>query len=146
MNGRRKKIEEELPQLIGKDYRITSLDTNEYNCIAWAAEKIERWWWPTDEAYWPPEATRNKSLTGFVEAFSKLGYSPCESAVFEPEFQKIAIFCDDEGQPTHAARQLANGKWTSKLGRLEDIEHNLTDLEGSFYGHVKAFLKKKISS
>jgi hypothetical protein len=44
---------------------------------------------------------------------------------------------------THAARQLDNGKWTSKLGQLEDIEHeSLEALSGAVYGSVVQVLKK----
>ncbi len=46
------------------------------------------------------------------------------------------------GVPEHAARQLANGRWTSKLGRAEDIEHQLHDLEGEVYGTVALLMKR----
>jgi hypothetical protein len=32
--------------------------------------------------------------------------------------------------------------WTSKLGRIEDIEHELNGLEGQEYGTVKQFMKR----
>jgi len=55
---------------------------------------------------------------------------PCDSAEVEPQFQKLAIYARDDGQhdggqPTHVARQFPNGRWTSKIGELEDIEHEL---------------------
>jgi hypothetical protein len=49
-----------------------------------------------------------------------------------------------DGEPTHAARQLPNGKWTSKLGRWQDIEHELDGLVGEMYGTVKQILKRAI--
>jgi hypothetical protein len=61
-------------------------------------------------------------------------------------FQKIAIYMK-YGKPCHAARQLSNGKWSSKLGGWEDIEHELTGLEGigeHEYGYVEQILKRKI--
>jgi hypothetical protein len=45
--------------------------------------------------------------------------------------------------PTHAARQLPNGRWSSKLGKLEDIEHALDDICGSAYGSVVPVLKRR---
>jgi hypothetical protein len=48
-------------------------------------------------------------------------------------------------EPRHTARQLAQGTWTSKLGRSEDIEHRLEDLEGSLYGKVVKLLKRPAS-
>lgn len=64
-------------------------------------------------------------MESFVEAYAALGYTVCEDGSREPElgFQKIAIYVDEDGIPTHAARQLPNGEWTSKLGRAEDIQH-----------------------
>jgi hypothetical protein len=49
-----------------------------------------------------------------------------------------------DGEPTHAAQQLSNGKWTSKLGRWQDIEHELDGLVGEMYGTVKQILKRVI--
>jgi hypothetical protein len=50
---------------------------------------------------------------------------------------------DDE--ETHAARSLPNGRWTSKLGNGEDIEHiTLAVLEGDLYGKVRVFLKRQV--
>jgi hypothetical protein len=66
---------------------------------------------------------------------------PVEGAEPEPGFEKVALYADAAGIPTHAARQLSGGKWTSKLGRREDIEHALDDLTGDVYGSVVAFLK-----
>ncbi|HEX4644075.1 MAG TPA: hypothetical protein VH598_00545, partial [Verrucomicrobiae bacterium] len=45
---------------------------------------------------------------------------------------------------THAAIQTEDGKWRSKLGDFEDIEHNLlSSLEGTWYGTVTSkFLKR----
>ena len=54
----------------------------------------------------------------------------CDGQDLETDFDKIAVFANDQGIPTHAARQLPSGRWSSKLGELEDIEHDLRDLEG----------------
>ena len=64
--------------------------------------------------------------------------------------RKIAIFVDDEGVPTHAARQLQSAVWTSKLGDWEDIEHDsLAALENaplmnSLYGTVALVMRRSI--
>jgi len=44
----------------------------------------------------------------------------------------------------HAARQLPEGRWTSKLGELEDIEHALHDLTGTVYGSVVLVMKRAL--
>ncbi len=56
------------------------------------------------------------------------------------------MFADALGLPTHAARQLASGRWTSKLGKAEDIEHDLHDLEGDLYGIVVLLMKRPLSA
>lgn len=58
-------------------------------------------------------------------------------------FQKVAFFVGANGVPTHAARQLPSGLWTSKLGEWEDIEHTLHALEGDIYGTVALLLKRR---
>jgi hypothetical protein len=46
--------------------------------------------------------------------------------------------------PTHAARQQANGWWTSKLGPSVVIEHRQPeDVGGGVYGEVIAVLSRK---
>jgi len=63
----------------------------------------------------------------------------------EPGFEKIVIYVDDADVPTHAARSLQNGMWTSKLGDEEDIEHaTLRVVECLVYGTAKAYLKRPI--
>jgi hypothetical protein len=118
-------------------FRITSPPARDYNCIAWAAQAGNAWWWPDPmlTAYWPPEIPREETLTAFSSAFRTLGYEECDSADLEEGIQKIALFARG-GTPTHAARQLANGRWTSKLGNGEDIQHELRDVEGPLYGRV----------
>jgi hypothetical protein len=86
----------------------------------------------------PRELTR----TAFISAFVLLGYVICDAEELEAGFQKIALFADEHGMPTHAARQLPNGRWTSKIGKAEDIEHDLRDVEGVLYGSVVLVMKR----
>lgn len=83
-------------------------------------------------------------MVAFVDAFAILGYEPCASGDPERGFEKVALFADGTGTPTHAARLLPNGSWTSKLGPHEDISHTLYGLEGSSYGDVVHFLKRAL--
>lgn len=62
-------------------------------------------------------------------------------------YEKVALYVDNAGIPTHMARQLPNGEWTSKLGQLEDISHNDLDaLEGTQYGRLYCILARLISN
>jgi hypothetical protein len=97
------------------------------------------------QAFWPPEAPREESPEAFIAAFSTLGYLPCENPDLELGFEKIALYASADGKPTHAARQLPTGRWTSKLGQLHDIEHaTLPVIEGPIYGVTVCFLKRAL--
>ena len=130
-------LEQYFPNLQQRLYMVTSPASPQYNCIAWAIGDQNNWWWPDPAGlgYWPKEVPREESLRGFELAFATEGFVPCENTNLEPGIVKIALYANGE-QPTHAARQLENGKWSSKLGPLEDIEHTLDGLEGELYGTV----------
>jgi len=141
----RETIEQLFPRLRSGEFQITSPVDHRYNCVAWAAGDINRWWWPSESpfAYWPPGLSREDSIDSFIVAFASLGYEPATSEVLEPEVEKIAIFAS-EAAPTHMARQLDDGTWTSKLGQLEDIAHDQVDaLAGGDYGTVVICLKRR---
>jgi hypothetical protein len=88
---------------------------------------------------------REMTIPSFQAAYALFGYGICESEQVEPGFEKVALFADPQGSPTHAARQLPSGRWTSKLGAMEDIEHDLHDLEGTAYGSVVLVMKRPVS-
>src|SRR5262249_3442586 len=142
-------IEDLFPGLRGSAYHVTSPFDPVYNCIAWAAGVTDGWWWPTGDpqrVHWPAGATHEETLEAFREVFASLGYVLCETDQPEPGFEKIALFANAQGVPQHAARQLPSGRWTSKLGLLEDIEHDLHAIEGSEYGLVVMVMKRLLSS
>lgn len=132
------------PHLAADGYRVTSTETITYNCIAWAASRDDRWWWPHEDAYWPPGVPVEETVAAFQAAYATLGYLPCSTGVFEVLYEKIAVYATGTGKPTHAARQLDNGKWTSKLGQGVDIEHATPDaVGGRAYGGPVLFLKRR---
>jgi hypothetical protein len=93
-----------------------------YNCFAWAAHYDDRWLEPDRPyGYWPTDISGRLTLNHLTAVYVKHGFERCESSDPEPGYEKIAISADRRGLPLHAARQLENGKWTSKLGGLEDI-------------------------
>jgi hypothetical protein len=140
-------LERLFPRLIGTPYRITSPATDVYNCLAWAARVTNGWWWPVGDpgtVHWPPGVARQETLEALRDAFATLGYAPCDTEEPEAGFEKVALFADAQGLPTHAARQLFAGCWTSKLGRGEDIEHDPRALEGEAYGTVALVVKRPL--
>lgn len=140
------------PRLNREIYRVTSPATDVYNCMAWAAGDTTMSWWPAADYYWPEYAPLEETLASFQAVFEGMGYSECESDALEAGYEKTAVYVDEEGVPTHAARQLLTGTWTSKLGDWEDIEHeSLIALENaplmnSLYGTVALVLRSPVRS
>jgi hypothetical protein len=133
------------PNTIKEPFLPTSPPTPQYNCIAWAMEDTTRWYWPdaNNTSYWPSNIPRKLELKSFIQLFESVGYIRCESGSLESGFQKVAIYTKD-GVPTHAARQLKNGSWTSKLGPHIDVSHSIFSMHGGNYGSVAAYMKKEI--
>ena len=121
------------------DATIESPESRRYNCVAWAIGDTGRWWWPDidEKAYWPNGLARGDNLDTFIAAFVALGYEECESDDLEGGIEKITIYANAEGRPTHVAKQLETGRWTSKLGKGPDIEHETPQsLSGDAYGTI----------
>lgn len=132
------------PRLASEGYVVTSPSTFEYNCIAFAADDHENWWWPDDTGmgFWPVGVPREETIEAFVEAYALLGYEKCGNGAAEIGFEKIAIYAE-KGVPTHAAKQLPDGRWKSKLGAWEDIQHNtVSGVCDSIYGQVAQFMRR----
>lgn len=139
------RIESLFPHIADSGYSIASPATTDYNCVAWAAGDPTSWWWPDPQniGYWPSTVPREETVEAFVKAFEILGYSRCQETAYESQCEKVAIYADLAQRPTHVVRQLASGRWTSKLGKLEDIEHEWNALRGSQYGDIAAIMKRR---
>lgn len=145
-NGR---LEGAFPKLKGTPYSVESPVDSAYNCIAYAAGDTGRWWWPLDPLpagwYWPlaDSEGRQCTLRAFERAFALEGYERCQSAEAEERYEKVVIYTDSLGAPKHAARQLDDGRWVSKLGRDVDIFHETPEaLEGHDYGRPALYMKR----
>lgn len=142
-------LEDNFPNLHENNFEVTSDYSESYNCIAWAANDTNRWWWPvtSNDAYWPDGVSISVTKECFIAAFQTLGYEVCKSNEFEDGFEKVALYVDDNDQPTHMAKQFSSGIWTSKLGEAWDITHHtLEGLEDSFYGHVAMILRRPLQN
>jgi hypothetical protein len=137
------------PGLAASNFIVTSPRTPNYNCIAWAAGDEQHWWEPLGLGgyYWPPGIPREYTRDAYILAFRRQGYRECGDASLDDGYEKIALFFDRNGMPTHAARQLPDGNWTSKLGAWEDIQHDrLEAVEGPSYGRASLFMRRKTRS
>jgi hypothetical protein len=131
-------------------FKKTSDADPDYNCIGWAIDDL-RWFWPPPAVkavtragrYWPPpeKVRQDETVGAFIELFALAGYTVCDDGRYEEGVEKVAIFTDLSGTPTHAARQLEEGNWTSKLGEEIDIRHARVDgVAGDAYGIPLVFL------
>lgn len=147
MDDRYEKLKKWAPNVTLSNTTFTSDPTTAYNCVAWAVCRDDAYIWPSRNYFgwlysWPIE-TRKLTIECFMAAFETYGYTECQSLCNEHRYEKIAIYADN-GEPTHVARQLFCGKWTSKLGDTDDICHaTLEVLEGETYGTVVKCMKRK---
>jgi hypothetical protein len=120
--------------------------------MAWALGLTNQWWEPfglivpapPPEYFWPDGVANESSVEAYAHIFRERGFVDCESGDHEKGMLKIALYTRD-GEVTHVARQLPNGRWTSKLGKCEDIEHTLEGLvsDGPFaYGAATHFFRR----
>lgn len=142
------------PQASAVGYFLRSPVTPDYNCVAWSASVATIQWWPTfypqQGVYWPPESPKEVTLPAFMHAFSTIGYKDCGmDRSHSPRDEKIAIYADPSDKPTHVARQLFSGMWTSKIGGYRDIHHLTpealvgTDAVPTKYGRVAVIMSRR---
>ncbi len=126
-------------------FLVTSPKSANYNCIAWAYEDDSKWFWPDSSNiyYWPNDIPREEKIDSFIKLFNNIGYEICSNGDVEKDYQKVAIYSDKFGKPTHSARQLENGFWTSKLGQYFDVTHTIFSMGDGVYGNVAVFMRRK---
>ena len=89
---------------------------------------------------------RSPEIQALTKLFGSLGYTVCENGVKESGYEKVAVYALS-GEWTHAARQLEDGQWTSKLGPYEDITHQSPEnLEGDLFGNVHCIMRRPAAS
>ena len=94
--------------------------------------------------YWPPEIPRCYRVESYREAFAALGFAVAAGQAYEEGYEKVALWAK-AGRPTHAARQIDGKFWTSKLGRMADIKHELGGVSGNEYGEVLIILRRPLA-
>lgn len=133
------------PNLGNTRYSPQSGSSSAYNCIGWAIG-IRQVWDPDRNYRWARGVYRAASVENVLRVLQQDGgYERCADGSLEADIEKVAIY--GKGlRFTHVARQRASGAWTSKLGRLEDIEHESLDAlagdSADAYGAVVAFMKR----
>jgi hypothetical protein len=118
-----------------------------YNCWAFAVGENSKRWEPdpSGQYYWPPGVPRNYSVAAFSSAYQTKGYQPCADGVLTQGVEKIVLYALASGRVTHAARQIPDGRWISKLGDEEDIIHQSPNaLVGVCYGYPILFMSRPL--
>lgn len=129
-------------------FRITSPEDADYNCIAWAYGRKDCWLWPDEDVdgveVWLQNSKGDVSIRTFIEAYKLQGYEVCDSDELETDMEKVALYAyPDTDECTHAARQMTDGMWTSKLGPSFDICHSSPyTIQGRLYGMVVCILRR----
>lgn len=142
-------LEALFPALSADQYEKSSEQTDHYNCLAYAANDEGNWWGGGPNDYWPHGVPYGRSAEDLIAAYATRGYSECSHGRLEVRYEKIAIYVHpDTKKANHAAKQLPFGRWTSKLGELEDIEHaTLAQLESGAhletYGFAVRFVRRR---
>ena len=99
---------------------------------------------PVPGYYWPEGAKHGASIDALRSCYETKGFEMCAGSALEAGYTKIALYADSDGAWTHAARQVDDGEWTSKLGRNVDIRHKTPGCVGGLvYGNVALFMRMK---
>lgn len=133
----------DFPHSKANPFLITSEKSLRYNCIAYVYGDYSRPYWPDPNPlkfFWPPHLPRIKHLSSFIDLYSSIGYQVCPNGDLELPIEKIAIFGNSVNDPTHAAKQLTTGAWSSKLGGNHDVSHSIQNISGGIYGHVLTYM------
>jgi hypothetical protein len=141
-------LEKCIPDIAGK-YRRTSDPTINYNCLAWAVGVQWAWFDPEKGCvgyFWPHGIERELSIPAIRKVLAHFGFNKeSNNAEWEEGFLKVAVFIDADGVPSHYARQLENGKWTSKFGELIDVEHDdLECIKCVEYGEPRFYFMREV--
>lgn len=135
------------PGLGEGNFRFTSPQDPNYNCVAWAVGDTRHFTWPMDLGgySWPAHVASTEAVESFVEFFEDLGFQVMDEldAELEDGYEKVALYAY-EGRVTHVARQVeGTGWWTSKLSSMWDIEHaRPVNLQGNVYGEVVMIMRR----
>jgi hypothetical protein len=113
---------------LGEAFEVLGTSTSRYNCIGWSLGITHYWVWPGDA---PERFDALNSRYGF----RRLGSLDTS---LQPSMRKIVVYgkySAGRWHVTHQARQLRDGTWTSKLGRMALIRHPRPEsLAGPAYG------------
>jgi len=142
------RIKGSFPSMSEENIKITSPVSNKYNCIAWVYGRNDINYWPddfdmSDDYKWPDGIKRGNNIDSFINLYKSIGYEICKDGKLEQDYEKICIY-EKDNLPKHAAKQIPNGNWSSKLGEYFDVEHTESALSGGRYGDISIYMKRRL--
>jgi hypothetical protein len=138
------------PDLEQPCFHITSEASGAYNCIGWVLDSTDAYIWPTGGltdagVEWPDGVPREVTIPAFVALFVGAGFEQCLDDIHEDGYIKIVLYAINHQEPTHAAREIPGGKWTSKFGDRVDARHDsVDDLNSRVYGRAVAYFRRAV--
>ena len=140
----KKRVPRMFPQLVeGVTFEFTSEVSYNYNCLSWALSYEDKYLEDGKGCYWPWKHISDSTVEGWVQVCEIHGFTTAITSDFQPGYEKIAIFENEEGV-SHACRQNSVGKWKSKLGAWgPDIDHHALETLEEQYGKVVWLLQKR---
>lgn len=129
------------------NFKLTSPQTFDYNCIAFAMGVDDRWIDCADIPWhwWPETVARDRSKSGLIAAFKYLGFEECGmDDRFELNFEKVALYARG-AEWTHAARIVAPGIYHSKFGASFDGQHSSGEVLSAQYGQVYQIMRRPVT-
>jgi hypothetical protein len=139
--------ESEYPELAG-NYIPRSEPNPAYNCAAFVVGVEDEWW----EAglVWPDDLEKDDTIAVYVQLYERYGFEVCPDGTFEAGHEKIALYGFDEEMPDgtveifeHAAIQVGEGQWKSKMGADDDIEHSRPEVVAKYNWRVMRYMKRQ---
>jgi hypothetical protein len=119
---------------LGDEYEVMGEGSVAYNCIGWSVGNTTAW-------VWPGQAGQDIQLADFDSLYSYYGFRRVAGLDYKPVpgSDKVVLYAlrraDGSISLTHAALQLRDGSWSSKLGSLPLIRHlHPDDVAGPSYG------------
>lgn len=131
------------PNSLHEPFEITSPETANYNCLAWAMKDNSKWIECDEDYFWFDGIPRDNKLSTIISIFEKKGFQQTKNIEYEDNTELVALFTKDNIECSHLARQIGHQLWTSKLGSSFDVNHSLRSIERGIYGNAVIFVKKE---
>lgn len=114
-----------------------------YNCISHTLNIKNKWSWPKSvdsDNYWPI-SNISETIDAFDEFYEYHGFTKTNMNKIYLGKNKIVLYSIGE-IPKHAALQIKDDLYESKMGRGEIIRHDPFDIENSIYGNIVRLYEK----